>query len=115
MSNHTFTRAAGDHAEAQNRITSGPWKVERVADEPDHEDEIAINTPEAICVARVWPVGEDFDCEAGKGPNQRANARLIAAAPELLAALQMVCDAGVPLADAIERAMLDAIAKAITP
>lgn len=31
---------------------------------------------------------------------------------DLLAALQMICDAGVPLADPIERAMLDALSKA---
>lgn len=42
----------------------------------------------------------------------KANARLIAAAPDMLAALRMICDAGIPLAEPIERAMLDAIRKA---
>ena len=54
--------------------------------------------------------------EQDEGPDhktQEANARLIAAAPELLAALQMVCDRGVILAEPIERAMLDAITKAV--
>ena len=54
--------------------------------------------------------------EQDEGPDhktQEANARLIAAAPELLAALQMVCDSGVNLAEPIERAMIDAITKAV--
>ena len=40
------------------------------------------------------------------------NTRLIAAAPELLAALQLVCDSGCPLSDTITDAMLKAITKA---
>jgi hypothetical protein len=36
----------------------------------------------------------------------------MAAAPDLLAALKMICDSGVALADPIEAAMLAAIAKA---
>ena len=46
------------------------------------------------------------------GPEARANAALIAAAPDLLAALQAVCDSGVMLAEPLERAMLDALKKA---
>jgi hypothetical protein len=41
-----------------------------------------------------------------------ANGLLMAAAPDLLAALKMICDSGVALADPIEAAMLAAIAKA---
>jgi hypothetical protein len=77
----------------QTNHTDGPWVAERVTDEPGHEDELAINTPEGICVARVWPVGEDFDCEDGAGPNQTTNARLIAAAPDLLEACNAAMDA----------------------
>lgn len=41
-----------------------------------------------------------------------ADARLVAAAPEMRAALQMVCDSGVALSNEIEAAMLAALDKA---
>lgn len=39
-------------------------------------------------------------------------AHLFAAAPDLLAALEMICDSGIPLSDAITDKMLAAIARA---
>lgn len=44
--------------------------------------------------------------------NQRGNARLIAAAPDLLNALNMICDSGVHLARDLEDAMVAALKKA---
>lgn len=54
---------------------------------------------------RICVLSGDKAARAVTGP-------LIAAAPELLAALQMVCDSGCALAEPIENAMVAAIKKA---
>jgi len=59
-----------------------------------------IDVEERICVV------------SGPLSRREVNGPLIAAAPELLAALQMVCDSGCALAEPIENAMLAAINKA---
>jgi hypothetical protein len=76
--------------------TPGPW-IATVA---------GVTTPEGIVV-----------CEAPihylvSALNWTNNATLIAAAPDLLAALLLICDSGVHLHDDIERPMLAAIDKA---
>jgi hypothetical protein len=67
--------------------TPGPWKV---TDEVYHEDEVAIHGGESgqQVICGVWPQGDD---EAGNGERQ-ANARLIAAAPAMHAALRKLID-----------------------
>ena len=80
--------------------TSGAWS----AIKPEGAPYWGIHTTASECT--VAGTGSGL-CEA--------DARLCAASPDLLAALQMVCASGVSLADPIERAMLDAIAKANGP
>jgi predicted transcriptional regulator len=99
--------AAVTHA----RHTPGPWVW--------NADRYSLNThteSAGHCVVTVlkWDgctVERDCDIDAMRAEID-ANKSLIAAAPELLAALQAVCDSGVMLAEPIERAMLDALQKA---
>jgi hypothetical protein len=97
--------------------TPGPWTYLRMKLGPKQKDRrcgFVINGPDTgnplpvrVCDLRV-PAGID-----GFGEGE-ANARLIAAAPELLAALQAVADywAGGDIPPDIDAAMRDAIAKA---
>lgn len=66
-----------------SKHTPGPWSAE-VDRENDHE--INIVSGNRPFVATAWPANHQEDKE------QEANARLIAAAPELLEALRIVRD-----------------------
>lgn len=76
---------------ATTKHTPGPWYC-LVRPQPD--------------LYEVFADGRDIPMD-----ERCANARLIEAAPDMLAALRMICDAGIPLAEPIERAMLDALRK----
>lgn len=89
--------------------TPGPWKLE-ISDGPWVSD--------AYVMADKWGVvarlGLSYSLPHWDGP-QRANARLIAAAPDLLEALEMVRDAdndcrrdGLPTIPTAARAKIDA-------
>ena len=79
--------------------TPGPWHV-------DINGEGAITAPDGALIARLH--------NASRDDLREANARLIAAAPDLLAALQAVADywAGGDVPAEIDAAMRAAIAKA---
>ena len=66
-------------------FTGGPWKLGESQAGPEGEQREIVAEGDAI-IARVWPVGEDFDSPRNLAelPEREANARLIAAAPELL-------------------------------
>lgn len=69
--------------------TAGPWSVAN-----DHKfgislDEIPVYDANECIVCGVWEIGDDHN---GKPYNAIANARLIAAAPELLALAHEVAD-----------------------
>jgi len=78
--------------------TPGPWETSKDA------------VPVGITQITVYE--ESSGQRVATAFQNEANARLIAAAPELLEVLRMICDAGIALADPIESAMLAAIAKA---
>lgn len=59
----------------------------------------------------LWRVDAD-GCLRRVADGIMEDTNLFTAAPDLLAALRMICDSGVALADPIEKAMLAAIAKA---
>ncbi len=72
----------------QNKFTPGPWKVRMGI------NEAFIDAPHIICLAVV----NSLDETRKEVANCKANARLIAAAPELLAALDAViqtCEDGI--------------------
>ena len=66
----------------KERHTPGPWRFDRGGDQ-------RVNA-ERVCVALVTR-GVDEDCDENlQGPTFDANAALIAAAPDLLAALKLI-------------------------
>lgn len=75
-------------SELNIKHTPGPWFLSPDRPEStDENDERSITDDQeghGCVIARVWPLGLDFD-EDGTG-SRDANARLIAAAPDLLAA-----------------------------
>ncbi len=85
--------------------TPGPWQL---------DDETEIHKEGFIIASVTWPedspcLDEDDDLEA-LTEEATANAHLIAAAPELLAALKLI--AAVPQGSEVERIVRAAIAKA---
>lgn len=70
--------------------TPGPWIAGNLDSGPldGREDEICVTTKYGAVICTVWPMGEDFDKD--EFPERDANACLIAAAPYLLAALELV-------------------------
>ena len=79
--------------------TPTPWAV-------DHDAISAQGQHIAGCI------GLDGDDYATQKANAAHIVRCVNAHDDLVSALQMVCDSGVALADSIEKAMLDALAKA---
>jgi hypothetical protein len=77
--------------------TPGPWTVDNC-----NAGAYRFIKREGECVGYAY----------GSSAQSEANAKLIAAAPEMAQALRMICDSGVALADPIEKAMLAALAKA---
>ena len=69
--------------EREKRYTPGPWQVDR---ENCHTGQVATCHGDNDGWYEVWTM------EWSGGVNQEANAHLIAAAPELLEALEMVLD-----------------------
>jgi hypothetical protein len=70
-----------------SKHTPGPWQVGTT----DSEGNLAVELYDSGPItALVLPMGEDFD--SSHAPERDANARLIAAAPELLEALQAFVD-----------------------
>lgn len=68
----------------QSKHTPGPWKTDLEKHDAPHQD-IKISSPHMLGeICRVW---QDDACH-DNNPEQIANARLIAAAPELLEALE---------------------------
>lgn len=65
--------------------TPGPWQVS--AELFDIENRPIELSPGGPVIAVVWPMGEDFD-DTDTAPQREANARLIAAAPDLLAVVR---------------------------
>ena len=63
--------------------TPGPWLV---LSDDDHSDALTIQDQDELTIADIW----GFAAPDRDGQEQ-ANARLIAAAPELLAALREAC------------------------
>lgn len=88
--------------------TPGPWKFKKGAKNDDKTRGTLgeIESGGGFYLAAIWADVEELE------PYAEANARLMAAAPDLLAALKMLSDSGVNLAEPIESAMLAAIAKA---
>lgn len=88
---------------AQTKHTAGPWEV---------QGNNIVATKGNVDVAVICYSGEHFTGE------DKANARLIAAAPELLDALRWIVDSYLPdgtvAAQTVENARA-AIAKAVTP
>ncbi len=76
-----------------NKHTPGPWEVETLLDEsegdalgfPWHDARITSNGRD---VCKLYGVGMEYF----RDPEQQANARLIASAPDLLAALKHLLD-----------------------
>lgn len=70
-----------------NKHTSGPWKAESLVVNGERKVCSQSQDREGAIIAYVGDMGDLFGASFdGEGP---ANARLIAAAPDLLAALQM--------------------------
>lgn len=86
-----------------SKHTPGPWTVTGPNDRINQTG-----------IGRRLPSGanDPIACAYGIGPETAANANLIAAAPDLLAVLRMICDSDMLFSEPIERAMLAAIAKA---
>lgn len=104
--------------------TKGPWHIEPL--QWEHGASIAICGPEdSGILATISPINEDDDPDestAERAPEDEANARLIAAAPDLLEALDNVTAAletmltfyadRTPRADAIQREKVCHVARA---
>lgn len=78
-----------------NAHTPGPWSVEPL--QWDHGASIAIvsSGPDAYIVATIAPENEEDEPDmhtAKRGPCDEANARLMAAAPELLCVARLALD-----------------------
>lgn len=84
------------------KYTPGPWEVERVNDQTGFKS-IGIKSESGVFVANI--VFQPTD-------NETANARLIAAAPELLEALRAVLTIPFMWDDAVEILVKTALAKA---
>lgn len=86
--------------------TPGPWRYVRANPSPTTgEHLIAGATPGYLAEVR--------DCGSGDvAANARRIVQCVNSHDDLLAALQMICDSGVALAEPIEKAMTAAIAKA---
>ena len=82
--------------------TSEPWELCQRGDYSDFDGQCRVIVSDDRRLAVVHVSDEETD----------ANAQLMVSAPKLLAALRMVCDSGVELADPIERAVLDAFKSA---
>jgi hypothetical protein len=67
--------------------TPGPWEVEHPFDEPG----VYVGAPSTALVCKLYPV--DGRWVGDKREDIDANARLIAAAPEMLAALEYALEA----------------------
>lgn len=77
-----------------SKHTPGPWFVEQDQKTPIYVSPVARH--EQVCICNVCPIDED-DSESGDflvDEQTRANARLIAAAPDLLDALEACYDYG---------------------
>lgn len=82
-------------AETKTTHTPGPWQVGTLANREDgngDDERIIEQYPGGPVIGTAWPMGEDFDGENDHAERE-ANARLIAAAPELLAVARAVLDA----------------------
>lgn len=92
--------------------TPGPWKVgEHTHKRLLHaENAVEVQDARGYMVACLFMKNRDMD-----GRQDAANARLIAAAPDLLDALKMALAGGFACPAAVERVMQDAIAKAEGP
>jgi hypothetical protein len=93
--------------------TPGPWTIEQESGN-EGEAEVIVSDKRTICwTADTW---SDAEGEASITEEDRANGRLIAAAPELLAALKALVDAQVCRDDGKDCAICEdayaAIAKA---
>lgn len=79
--------------------TPGPWRVATVGESQIHNTPVNGETPNLIATTEYYPSIEGL----GQGhETQKANARLIAAAPELLAELRSIvlhCGAGGAIRD----------------
>lgn len=107
------TGAMGSTTVVNRQHTKGPWTVQKV-ETAKHGytdwDTYAVRSPQNVCVATVGDV-DRFESE-----RIPANVRLMAAAPELLAALQHLEDAATliearwergDLADAVRSLLVD--------
>ena len=68
--------------------TPGPWWVDQGVDGLDLPGHVTINAKNKLALAQVVWVMEDDAAEGKPSPEREANARLIAAAPDLLEALE---------------------------
>lgn len=64
-----------------DQFTPGPWSVERPYGEPG----VYISGPNTGLIAKIWPADPGYADDA-------ANARMIAAAPEMLSALRLAAE-----------------------
>lgn len=90
--------------------TKGPWKAEH-----DGRD-VRVNAPGGLYIARTYAIPVEDNPDDAYRLEQSANARLIAAAPDLLAALKAWLDAGNDAEDQVAVSMaMAAVAKAEQP
>ena len=81
-----------------SKHTPGPWFVESSDKTPIYVSPVTRHEQIAIC--NVMVIDEDGDSDSGEwinGDQTKANAHLIAAAPELLAALEVIINDIVPI------------------
>jgi hypothetical protein len=75
----------------QQKHTQGPWTIGDL--NLSEGDERRVYGPDGTAVvAGVWPMGEDFNDITTDDGEREANARLIAAAPDLLGTLRAFAD-----------------------